>query len=172
MTRTNTELYDDLTNLRVYSPEVWAIVRGASNIGAICKSLMVTPKAARRALEESPDVRAKDDKGFEWVLNEGSPRYSELAELSAFSKRLFASIVVWENKNKGADTRLTVKQTALLESLYGLEQPFTTLQAAEAQGYLKAGYMKVYLTALEKKGWLEQIPGRPLKWRTLQEKSE
>jgi hypothetical protein len=47
-------------------------------------------------------------------------------------------------------------------------EPFTTREAAKAQGYDKPGFSKVLLEALVKKGKVLDLGGRPQKWSLLE----
>lgn len=159
--------YQILHTWREEDPLLWCVVRGAKAPGQMVKMLLWTPKEILEGLAEHRDLVEGDD--GRWGINDDSDRVTDLTEMQEFAKELFVKLAAWDRKNKtGRDgNELTDKQATFYEQLRALDKDFTTLEAAHAQGLKKAGFTQSQLQALEKKGKVKQLEGRPRKWRII-----
>ena len=157
----NRQKYAMLKTLREEEPLVWCVVRGAKTIPQMAKTLLWLPKDVQAGLDEEDDL---SQDGSRWEINLDSHRMSQLIELQEFARALFVKVAAWERAQRGPRA-LTDKQAQFLQQLSELPQPFTTSQAAKAQGLSKPGFTQNQLMALVKKNLLVEIGGRPRKWQ-------
>jgi len=153
--------YETLKRILSEDPVLWAVIRGASSVGAIVMATLYGPKEVTRQLlllEEEGWVE-RNEFGA-WIPCE------EYEELKPVAK------AIWK-KGKGMageNTIPTERQLSIWEAIrraHG-EEPFTTKEAAQANGYSKAGFMGTVLRALVKKGMLLELGGRPQRWKVVE----
>ncbi|WNO27857.1 hypothetical protein SEA_HUWBERT_108 [Microbacterium phage Huwbert] len=109
-----------------------------------------------------------------WIAHSTPEAVSEIAGIMSRASR---DAIKAEQKTMSAADKeaermiLTDKQQAAWNKIKGwLEdqgrdgEPFTTREAAKAQGFDKAGFTKSQLLAMLRKGRLRHIEGRPEKW--------
>lgn len=166
----NKELYEDLKLYQRTSPVLWAVLRGASTMGSICRATLWLPQDVK------PELQSHLSDGLIVEVSEG--RYEpgeDYRELSRFQNKLWIKLAALDRgQGRPATQGLTQKQSQLLGLLstnFGTE-PFKTLDAAKAQGYEKAGFTKNQLQSLVNKGKLKFIEGRPMRWAVIDTSSE
>lgn len=162
--------YEILQTYRAESPCIWGLLRGNQTTAAIAKLTLITPSRVAEELDKDDSVISTGDNT--WGFDSDHEDYEFLIELKRFSKQLYFKFVQWEAQNPANGiVKYTPKQEMVLGLLAELGQPFTTLEAAQVQGFSKSGYTKPQLMALVRKGALKMIPNtRPQLWQLVPRK--
>ena len=188
-----TQLREDLADLRMDNPVLWSVVLGRATIPTIAIHLTESPSWIESELKRLMErklvscysgktyVPHKDTSlhvlkstaiEFQQLILKKYPDVKGLVDLAAPAARSATKVEQKEARAAAAPptrNNLAPKQQDLMGVAFQKFQnrTFTPLQLAQARGYDKAGFTKISLEGIAKKGYVEQVEGegRSSSWR-------
>lgn len=187
------QLREDLADLRMDNPVLWSVVLGRATVPTIAIHLNESPTWIQQQLdglverklvscysgktyvpnkERTLHQLKADAMEFQTLILKKYPEVDGLLAMAAPAARKAAKAEIKEASSEAGvekKNNLAPKQQELMGVAYQKFQhrPFTSLQLAQARGFDKAGFTKIALEGIAKKGYLEQVEtgGRGSSWR-------